>query len=59
MNKLTNPLMVEQVNEESLQTEHTVPVVKETFVEPTVSVPTDVLEATTFFQGPTIESSTI
>ena len=30
---------------------------KKVFVEPTVSVPTDVLEATTFFQAPTIESA--
>lgn len=34
------------------------PAVKKMFVEPTVSVPADVLEATTFFQAPTIESST-
>ena len=31
---------------------------KKQFVEPTVSVPADVLEATTFFQAPTIESAT-
>ena len=32
---------------------------KKLFIEPLVSVPTDVLEATTFFQQPTIESSTL
>ena len=31
---------------------------KKQFVEPTISVPADVLEATTFFQAPTIESAT-
>jgi len=31
---------------------------KKQFVEPTISVPVDVLEATTFFQAPTIESAT-
>jgi len=31
---------------------------KKQFVEPVVSIPTEVLEATTFFQAPTIESST-
>ena len=35
------------------------PAGKKLFVEPTVSSATDVLEATTFFQAPTIESSTI
>jgi len=30
---------------------------KKQFVEPVVSVPTEVLEATTFFQAPTIESA--
>lgn len=32
---------------------------KKLFVEPTISVPTDVLESTTFFQGPTIEGSSL
>ena len=35
------------------------PTAKKLFVEPTVSVPADVLEATTFFQGPTIDVSSI
>jgi hypothetical protein len=29
---------------------------KKTFVEPVVSVPVDVLEATAFFQGPTVDT---
>ena len=29
---------------------------KKPFVEPTVSVPVDVLEATAFFQGPTVDT---
>ena len=36
----------------------TEPTSKKQFVEPTISVPADVLEATTFFQAPTIESAT-
>ena len=32
---------------------------KKQFVEPTVSVPVDVLEATTFFQAPTIEGTSV
>ncbi len=48
----------------SAQPEHneqapTQPVEKRPFVEPLVSVPVDVLEATTFFQAPTIETSTV
>ena len=29
---------------------------KKPFIEPTVSVPVDVLEATAFFQGPTVDT---
>jgi hypothetical protein len=29
---------------------------KKPFVEPTISVPVDVLEATAFFQGPTVDT---
>jgi len=29
---------------------------KKTFVEPVLSVPVDVLEATAFFQGPTVDT---
>lgn len=32
---------------------------KKPFVEPVVSVPVDVLEATTFFQASTVESTTV
>ena len=32
---------------------------KKQFIEPTVSVPMDVLEATTFFQAPTIEGTSV
>ena len=32
---------------------------KKQFVEPVVSVPVDVLEATAFFQQPTVEASTV
>ena len=49
----------DKVVEQLEQNEQTPPAVKETFVEPTVSVPTDVLDATTFFQQPTIEGSTV
>ncbi len=58
MIKQTTPTNGDNVVEQSGQREQTQAVVKETFVEPTVSVPTDVLEATAFFQQPTIESST-
>jgi hypothetical protein len=32
---------------------------KKTFVEPVISVPVDVLEATAFFQGPTAETTAL
>lgn len=32
---------------------------KEQFIEPVVSVPVDVLESTTYFQAPTIETSDV
>ena len=53
--------MSDQVSEQSLQKEEAIvqPTVKKLFVEPTVSVPADVLEATTFFQTPTIEASSV
>ena len=49
----------EQIVEETRQSEPTgnEPMAKKLFVEPTVSVPADVLEATSFFQAPTIESA--
>jgi len=49
----------DQLNEQDRPTEAAIePTSKKPFVEPTVSVPADVLEATTFFQAPTIESAT-
>ncbi len=60
MNKQTSPVN-EQFAEEIERGElmHAQPVEKKQFVEPVVSVPVDVLEATTFFQAPTIEASTV
>jgi hypothetical protein len=45
----------EIINEEiaGLNNEKGVSEIKKTFVEPTISVPVDVLEATTFFQSAT------
>ena len=59
-NQNPNPVN-EQFAEQIERTEqtHTQPVEKKQFVEPVVSVPVDVLEATTFFQAPTIEASTV
>ena len=56
----TNPVS-EQLTEQTERSEQ--PLIskaeKKQFVEPVVSVPVDVLEATTFFQQPTIEASTV
>jgi hypothetical protein len=51
----------DQVNEPMGPSESTAnaPAGEKMFVEPTVSVPTDVLEATSFFQQSTIESRTV
>jgi len=59
-NQNSNPV-TEQFTEQSERTEQTrtQPAEKKQFVEPAVSVPVDVLEATTFFQAPTIEASTV
>ena len=56
MNKQESQLMNEQVNEQSelMQSDSKLP-----FVEPTVSTPEDVLEATTFFQAPTVDTTTV
>ena len=59
MIKQTIPTSGDKVVEQSEQDEQPHPAVKEAFVEPTVSVATDVLDATAFFQQPTIEGSTI
>ena len=49
----------ETITERMLQVESTRdPGGKKLFVEPMVSAATEVLEATTFFQAPTIESAT-
>ena len=56
MNKQNSNVVSEQVNE---QTELSKTESKLPFVEPTVSTPEDVLEATTFFQAPTVDTTTI
>jgi hypothetical protein len=48
----------EQGNELNEQAESQ-PNVKMPFVEPMVSTPEDVLDATTFFQAPTVDTSTV
>ncbi|MEP6635331.1 MAG: hypothetical protein ABJB97_01305 [Acidobacteriota bacterium] len=58
MNKQNSNHVGEQVSERNDATVEQ-PVEKKAFVEPVVSVPVDVLEATTFFQAPTIEASTV
>ncbi len=61
MTKQNNNPFGEQLTGQSEQNEQ-VPeqsVDKKQFIEPVVSVPVDVLEATTFFQAPTIEASTV
>ena len=55
MNKQKSNIVSEQVNE---QNELSKPKSKLVFVEPTVSTPEDVLEATTFFQAPTVDTTT-
>lgn len=54
MNKQNSLIVSEQVNEQAelSKTDSKLP-----FVEPTVSTPEDVLEATTFFQAPTVDST--
>lgn len=56
MNKPTSLVVSEQVTD---QNEPTQPDLKMPFVEPTVSTPEDVLEATTFFQAPTVDTTTV
>jgi hypothetical protein len=53
-----NSHVSEQVNEQDKQTASQ-PAAKMPFVEPMVSTPEDVLEATTFFQGPTVDTTTV
>jgi hypothetical protein len=61
LNTHNNHPVSEQFNEQGERSEQPLaqPAEKRPFVEPVVSVPVDVLEATTFFQGPTIEASTV
>jgi hypothetical protein len=61
LNKQNSHPISEQFTEQSELSEQTLtqPAEKKPFVEPVVSVPVDVLEATTFFQTPTIESATV
>ncbi|MDQ3473184.1 MAG: hypothetical protein M3447_05550 [Acidobacteriota bacterium] len=56
MNKLNSHVVSEQVTD---QKEPTQPDSKMPFLEPTVSTPEDVLEATTFFQAPTVDTTTV
>jgi len=49
----------EQLNEHADRNEQAPKSQKKPFVEPSVSVPVDVLEATTFFQQPSVESAVI
>ena len=56
MNKSNSDVASEQVTD---QPELKQPDSKMPFVEPTVSTPEDVLEATTFFQGPTVDTTTV
>ena len=55
MNKPNSNVVSEDVTD---QKELAQPDSKMAFVEPTISTPEDVLEATTFFQGPTVDTTT-
>jgi len=57
LNKQPRRIVSEQVNESEIKTSQ--PDARTPFVEPTVSTPEDVLEATTFFQGPTVDTTTV
>ena len=57
MSKQNSPEISEQENEMEAAVSQLNS--KMPFVEPTVSTPEDVLEATTFFQGPTVDTTTI
>ena len=58
MNKQNSQTVSEQLNEHNEQTVSQ-PAGKMPFVEPIVSTPEDVLEATTFFQGPTVDTTSV
>jgi hypothetical protein len=57
LNKQTSRVVSEQRSESEIKTSQ--PDAKARFVEPTVSTPEEVLEATTFFQGPTVDTTTV
>lgn len=56
MNKPNSQVVSEQVTDHN---ELTQPDSKMPFVEPIISTPEDVLEATTFFQAPTVDTTTV
>lgn len=58
LTKQNTLLTSDQIDQNQPTEAATEPTRKKQFVEPTISVPADVLEATTFFQAPTIESAT-
>ena len=57
MNKQSSLNVNEQVNEQREQAASQA--IKSPFVEPIVSTPEDVLEATTFFQAPTVDVTSV
>lgn len=61
MNKHQNSPTDDQLTTQEERREIVVPPVrqKEQFIEPVVSVPVDVLESTSFFQSPTIDTSDV
>ncbi len=59
MNTQNNHPVSEQLTEQIERSEQPLAAEKKQFVEPAISVPVDVLEATTFFQQPTIEAAVI
>lgn len=61
MNKQQNSPTDDQTTTQDERREIVVPPVrqKEQFIEPVVSVPVDVLESTSFFQSPTIDTSDV
>lgn len=58
MSEQTGVNVSEQVSDKGEETV-TRPALKVPFIEPMVSTPEDVLEATTLFQGPTVDVSTV
>lgn len=59
MTKPDSQTVSEQFSEHSEQAVPQPVPEKKPFVEPLISVPVDVLEATTFFQASTVEASTV